>query len=459
MYKFHSRKLRKLAWSIVATSALFAGAAGMLVPRGCGQTLNSAVAQDASGAPIRVTLQDALERARHNSVGFQAAAGDAAIAREDRTQARDALLPSVAYNNSGIYTQGGGVGFPVRFIANNAVHEYLSEGNVHETLGAAGFADLHKASALAAVARAKAEIASRGLVVTVTQSYYATLAAQAKLESSKRAAQEGDRFFKLTQDLEHGGEVAHSDVIKAELQANDRHRQMQEALLAVLNARLDLGVLLFQDFNNSFELADDLHASAPLPTLGEVQQHAAKDNPDVRAAVSAAEAAGHEVAASRAGYLPTLGIDYFYGIDASRFATRTDGAPNLGSSIVVSLDIPIWNWGSTQSKVKQSEVREKQAKLELSLAQRKLLAEIQSLYAEAETAQSQLASLQRSAELAADSLRLTTLRYQNGESTVLEVVDAQNSATLADAGYQDGAARYRLALANLQTLTGVQTRP
>jgi outer membrane protein TolC len=218
-------------------------------------------------------------------------------------------------------------------------------------------------------------------------------------------------------------------------------------------------VLLFHDFNNSFELADDLHASAALPTLGEVQQQAAKENPDVRAALSAAEAAGHEVAATRAGYLPTLGIDYFYGIDATRFATRTDGVPNLGSSIVVSLDIPIWNWGSTQSKVKQSEVREKQAKLELSLAQRKLLAEIQSLYAEAETAQSQLASLQRSAELAADSLRLTTLRYQNGESTVLEVVDAQNSATLADAGYQDGAARYRLALANLQTLTGVQTRP
>jgi outer membrane protein TolC len=447
MHKLHRGKVRELVSSIVVTSALAAGSAGMLVPRGCGQTPNPAVAQDATAAPIRVTLQDALERARHNSVVFQAAAGDAAIAREDRTQARDALLPSVTYNNSGIYTQGGGAGFPVRFIANNAVHEYLSEGNVHETLGAAGFADLHKASALAAVARAKAEIASRGLIVTVTQSYYATLAAQAKLQSSKRAAEEGDRFFKLTQDLEHGGEVAHSDVIKAELQANDRHRQMQEAQLAVLNARLDLGVLLFHDFNNSFELADDLHASAALPTLGEVQQQAAKENPDLRAALSAAEAAGHEVVATRGGYLPTLGIDYFYGIDATRFATRTDGVRNLGSSIVVSLDIPIWNWGSTQSKVKQSEVREKQAKLELSLAQRKLLAEIQSLYAEAETAQSQLASLQRSAELAADSLRLTTLRYQNGESTVL------------DAGYQDGAVRYRLALANLQTLTGVQTTP
>jgi len=129
------------------------------------------------------------------------------------------------------------------------------------------------------------------------------------------------------------------------------------------------------------------------------------------------------VSASRAGYLPALSLDYFYGIDATRFATRTDGIPNLGSSVVATLDIPIWNWGATQSKVKQAELRRDQAKRELSLAQRKLLADLQTLYAEADTASSELASLSRSAELAAESLRLTTLRYKDGESTVLEVVD------------------------------------
>jgi outer membrane protein TolC len=443
----------------VLTGALTAAAITLCASRALSQAPVPPAPSATASATLRLTLQDALDRARRNSVAFQAAAGDAAIAREDRAQSRDALLPSVNYNNSGIYTQGGGVGFPVRYIANNSVHEYISQGNVHEVLDAAGIANFRKASALSAMARAKVEVAARGLVVTVTQSYYAVLAAQAKLESSKRAADEGERFFKLTQDLEHGGEVAHSDVIKAELQANDRRRQFQEAQLALLNARLDLGVLLFADFNNTFELSDDLHASPVLPTLGEVQQFAAKENPDVRAALLAAEAAGHEVTASRAGYLPSLGVDYFYGIDATHFATKTDGVPNLGSSAVVSLNIPVWNWGATQSKVKQSEVREKQAKLELSLAQRKLLAEIQSLYAEADTSQSQLESLRRSAELAAESLRLTTLRYKNGESTVLEVVDAQNTATIADAGYQDGAVRYRVSLANLQTLTGVLTTP
>jgi outer membrane protein TolC len=51
-------------------------------------------------------------------------------------------------------------------------------------------------------------------------------------------------------------------------------------------------------------------------------------------------------------------------------------------------------------------------------------------------------------------LRLTNLRYQAGESTVLEIVDAQNTLTLARNAFDDGQARYRVALANLQTLTG-----
>src|SRR5579859_281715 len=412
-------------------------------------------AQDAA-QPTRLTLQDALDRARKNSTVFQAAVTDAAVSREDKNQARDALLPSVAYNNSAIYSQGNGAGNPVRFVANNGVHEYISQANVHQSLDVASFAQYRAA---AGAAKARAEIASRGLVVTVVQTYYTALAAQKKLESATKAADEGAQFLQLTQSLERGGEVAHADVIKAELQANDRQRQVQEARLAVLNSRLDLAVLLFPNFSDNFELADDLHSDVPLPTLAEVQQRAARDNPDVRAALSVVAQSGHEVLASRAGYLPGLSVDYFYGIDAARFATRTDGISNLGSSVVASLNIPVWNWGATQSRIKQAELRKAQAQRELSLAQRKLLAEIESLFREAETASSELASLDRSAQLGAESLRLAMLRYRNGETNILEVADAQNTAASSDAAFQDGAVRYRVALANLQTLTGELTTP
>jgi outer membrane protein len=49
---------------------------------------------------------------------------------------------------------------------------------------------------------------------------------------------------------------------------------------------------------------------------------------------------------------------------------------------------------------------------------------------------------------------LTTLRYQAGESTALEVVDAQNTFVQARNVIDDAQVRYRVALAELQTLTG-----
>ena len=425
----------------------------------------------AANSPLRLTLQNALDRARINSTQFQAAQTDAALARQDRYQAGTALLPAVTYNNQALYTQAAAApvaaatNVPVLYIANNAVHEYISQANVHETIDLAGIAAFHRASATAAIARARAEIASRGLVVTVVQSYYTVAAAQQKMETARKATEEGDDFLKLTQELEKGGEVAHADVIKADLQAQERHRQFQETQLAFLNARLDLAVLIFPDFNDNFELADDLHASVPLPTLEEVKQRAAQENPDVRAALEATHAAGDDVTAARAGYLPALGLDYWYGIDAENFGvnfpTKFNGQAfsNLGTSMSATLNIPIWNWGATQSRVKQAELRRAQAKRELSFTQRKLLAEIQSLYAEADTALNELSGLSRSADLALESLRLTTLRYKNGEATVLEVVDAQTTAAQANNAYQDGAVRYRVALANLQTLTGVLAAP
>jgi outer membrane protein TolC len=75
-------------------------------------------------------------------------------------------------------------------------------------------------------------------------------------------------------------------------------------------------------------------------------------------------------------------------------------------------------------------------------------------YNEAVAARAAVDSFRRAADLAAESLRLINLRYQAGESTALEVVDAQTTVVETRNAYDDALNRYRLALATLQTLTG-----
>lgn len=414
-----------------------------------------------AGAPLTITLQDALQKAKVNSPEFRSAITDMGLAHEDKVQGRAGLLPNVNYNNQFIYTQGNNThsNTPV-FIANNGVHEYISQGDVHQEVSLTTYGDFRKAAAAEAVAKAKAEIAARGLTVTVVKAYYGLVIAQRKYGTEQLAAEEARKFLDISQKLEKGGEVAHSDVIKAQIQFEQQQRDLQEARLEMTKSRLELAVLLFPNFNENFNVVDDLQMPQALPEFPEAQAMAGRKNPELRAALASLQVAKHEVTSAWGGLLPSGSIDYFYGIDAAHFATRQfdpvagQFINNLGSSVVASVQIPIWSWGAGISKLKQADLRRTQAQVELSFAQRQLLSNLRAFYDEAETSRAELESLRQSAELAGESLRLTTMRYQAGESTVLEVVDAQNTLTLSRNAYADGQARYRVALATLQTVTG-----
>jgi outer membrane protein TolC len=409
-----------------------------------------------TAAPLLLTVQDAVSRAQKNMPQFLAARTDYDLAHQDKVQARAAVLPSVTYNTQFLYTQPNGTPSGV-FIANNSVHEYVSQGNAHERINLAGgqVHDLRRAQAAETAARARMEVAARGLVVTVAQNFYGLVVAQRKYATAQTALSEAERFLKTSRQLEQGGEVARSDAIKAQIQFNERQRGLQDASLMVENARLALAVLVFPNFEQNFAVADDLELAIALPSFPEAQALAAKSNPELAAATATLVAANSEVWAARSAHFPTLAFDYWYGIDADHFAVRNPNQTrNLGYAAAATLEIPIWSWGATQSKVKQAELNRDRTKVELSFTQRQLAANLQSFYREAATSRGQLGLLRQSFELASESLRLTTLRYQAGEATVLEVVDAQNTLTLTHDAFDDAQARYRVAIAELQTVTG-----
>ena len=101
-------------------------------------------------------------------------------AKEDTAQARAGRLPSVNAFNQFIYTEGNGTPSGV-FVANDGVHVYNEQAVVHEELlSLVRHGELNRALAAEAVARAKVDVAARGLNATVIQDYYAIVGAQRK---------------------------------------------------------------------------------------------------------------------------------------------------------------------------------------------------------------------------------------------------------------------------------------
>jgi outer membrane protein TolC len=423
----------------------------------------------ASGAssdvsPISITLAEAIKRAQANEPAYVAALAEGRASALERSIARAALLPSVDFHNQALYTQpnglrnqaGQGTGSQPspRFIANNAIHEYASQAVINESIGMGQLAAVRHADAAAAFAAAELEISRRGLFATVTGLYFSVIAADNKLVIADRAHNEALSFTDLTGKREQGREAAHAEVVKSQLQQQQRQRELADARLAADRARLELGVLLFSDPRTPYSIAAP-ETPGSLAARADVEQAAGKNNPELRSALASLRQSNADVLAARGAYLPALGFNYTYGIDAPQFAVNgPDKVHNLGYSAMVTLDIPVWDWLSTEHKVKQSEIRRDAVKIALSAAQRRLIARLDEAYAEATVARDQLASLDASVSTADESLRLTKLRYTSGEATVLEVVDAQTAFLGAENAREDGRVRYRAALADLQALTG-----
>lgn len=421
---------------------------------------------------LTIDLADALARAQKFGAQIETANIVAALAREDHAQAKAATLPSVNGFNQFIYTQGNGTASGV-FVANDGVHVYNEQLQAHEELLAfVRRGEVRLAAAAEAVARARADVAARGLKLTVVQDYYAIAAAQRKTANGERSLGEARQFLDITSKQELGGEAAHADVIKAQLQVRQRERDVQDGQLAIQKAKIALAVLMFPALRVDYAIVDDLSQLKILPPLPEATVEAQTNSPEVRAAQEGVTQARLGVTVARYGYLPSFGLDVFYGINANQFAGQTNYPTpesgrstqpdflvpfrqNLGYSAQATLNIPLWNWGATHSKVKQASLKTRQADLDLTVARKQLEADLASSYQEAQSAFGQVESLRSSSDLAAESLRLTLLRYQAGEATALEVVDAQSTANLSRTAYDDGLLRYRVALAAVQSLTGV----
>jgi outer membrane protein TolC len=407
---------------------------------------------------LRITLADAIARAKKLSPTLATALANARVAAGAATQARAAVLPNVTDISQYLYTEGNGT-LAARFIANNGVHEYIAQTDVHQTLSGPLLFQYRRASLLKAVANDQATIAERGLLVTVVQAYSTLYGAEGKLTTAEQTLAAARNFLNITEERQKNGDAAFADVLKARIQADDTESAVTNTQLALEQSRLALALLIFEDVNQTYQLAEDPSKVLSLPARAEARSLATTSNPELDAAQKNAKAAERDLAAARLGYLPSLTFDYYYGIDANQFATEfrlPDGrtAQNLGYSALGSLTVPIFTWGSTWSKVRDAKSLKQEADINLGYSQRKAAGDFELFYGEAQAAQHDLQIRQQAYDDAVQSRDITLLQYRAGVATALEVVTAESAVDTESAALYDGKTRFATAVANLATLTG-----
>lgn len=220
------------------------------------------------------------------------------------------------------------------------------------------------------------------------------------------------------------GYVAKGDLLQVET-------RLSEAEFALLEMENDYEVALHR-FNalrgetggGDVALSNSILDSVAMPARVTVEQML-QQRPDMRAAMLSTLAAEYGVKATRSQYNPRLtagvsGSWQTYSPNASA-KTYVDGA------LVVGLSVPLFHWGERRSAVAVARSDVRRAENGVEQLRRDAVEQEADGWSAMTSSYSQIQSSLHNLAIAAENLSISTYSYQEGQATVLDVLQAQIS--------------------------------
>ncbi|GAB3787484.1 TolC family outer membrane protein [Dyella agri] len=404
-------------------------------------------------------LLDAYRQARANDPVLAQADATRLATGEGVNQARALLLPQINGSLGLSQTTGGGnervqdPNNPNQFI-NTSSFGHSRTRNLSANLSQTVFDFSKYASLKAAHSSANAQddtyqAALQNLFVRVSNAYFTVLTdedqltfAKANEDAYKRQYEQSDQRYKV-------GLSAITDVYQAKSYYEGAKAQTIAAQNTLDNDREALSQITGQPTGSLKKLRDDLPMGAPDPSDPDAWvKQALANNPALLAQEQNVQAAEHNVTAARAGHLPTITANVSYGKSSSWYENAAIHSNTPSSTTIgLTLNVPIFSGGLTQSQVRQSIYNRDAAQDSMEIERRQVKASTLNYYRSVLAGVSQVLSGKAAVDSAQKALDATRAGFEVGTQTMVNVLLAIQTLTQAESSYSQ--ARHQLVLNRL----------
>lgn len=289
------------------------------------------------------------------------------------------------------------------------------------------------------------------LAAQVVQSYAALQSLDAQLQLYGQAVQAQRDSLGLQRLRFQAGDISELDVQQLEAELIDNEAQLPKLDRARGEAERALSVVLGR---SPKALLEQGVARRDTPTLraSGVPEGLPSDlllrRPDVQAAEARLRAAGARVTAARAAYFPDITLTAAWGRESTQLSRLLD-APSLAWSVAAALTQTLWDGGRIAAQVDATTARRTQIELDYRDNVVVAFKEVRDALGQIREADATLTSGQRRAQALQRAAALTRLRFDGGESSRLDVINAERLALAAQAQNADAARALTAAQANL----------
>jgi len=156
--------------------------------------------------------------------------------------------------------------------------------------------------------------------------------------------------------------------------------------------------------------------------------------PDLRQAEQDLIAANARIGAAKALYFPTISLTALFGGVSTQLSSLFSGASRVWS-YAGDATVPVFTAGRISGVVKQSEALQQQALLQYEKSIQTAFKEVEDALVSLQKSREQVASQSRQVDSLRTYARLARLRYENGYTSYLEVIDAETRLFNAELSY------------------------
>lgn len=304
---------------------------------------------------------------------------------------------------------------------------------------------------------------AKSLQMSLLQTYAKILYAEEAVRVYEQTVEKSTYQFGRGQALLAAGSMAAPDLALLESQLSSDTYQLVAAKNTLATVKLELKQLLELEPGENMILVtpkvDEATVLTPLAALTDLYETALNVMPGIQSSKLGVEAAQLNTASAKAGYLPSLNLSG--SLSTGHGSTNSASLSNqlndgLSAGVGLTLSVPIFTKRQTKTAVEKARLNEQSLSLDLQEAEKSLLKEIESVYQEALSAQSQYLAATNQVKAMQTSYALIEQQYELGMKNTLDLLTEKNN--LLSATQQQMQYKY-LSVVAAQVLNLYQDKP
>lgn len=410
------------------------------------QTNSIAPVRTAAAVTNEITFSDFLNEVASANLDYAAQRYNVSIAEAALAAAKSFQNPTIQLSGGRDVTHNGSERMPSTYGA-----------SLTQTIELGGKRKYRIAGARQNYAAAAATLDDflRNLKLDAAAAFADALALSRSAEQKRQSAEDLSRFAGIQRERFRAGDISRADMLQTQVEEQQFQNELLSAQADAQNASLALcGFLGRENGQDVLVPKGDLEIAPRDFDVSQLLADALKNRPDLVALRHIRDAAQSNVRLEKANRVPDLDVGPTWTHNTSS-QNSIAPAPEF-DSVGVQLSFPLPLWNRNKPAIASARLAAEQAQKQVEAAELKAEVQIRQAFSAYQSAAERVRRYQGGILKDADSvLDAKRFSYQHGQSTLLELLEAQRTADEVHSSYNDALADRAKALVDLNRAAGV----